>query len=176
LTVIRVPVFPSATKLLPFATNFLRLAACLTALAALPALPLRAQEAAPAAQAATEPLGIVAKNGRHAFQVEVMRTDAQRAKGLMYRRSMAADHGMLFDFERPAPATMWMKNTYLSLDMVFIRSDGSIARIAPDTEPLSTKVIPSGEPVLAVLELNAGTAAKLGIRAGDRVEHPMFKR
>jgi uncharacterized membrane protein (UPF0127 family) len=69
-----------------------------------------------------------------------------------------------------------MKNTYLSLDMVFIRSDGSIARIAPDTEPLSTKVIPSGEPVLAVLELNAGTAAKLGIRAGDRVEHPMFKR
>jgi uncharacterized membrane protein (UPF0127 family) len=94
----------------------------------------------------------------------------------MYRRSMAADHGMLFDFERPAPATMWMKNTYLSLDMVFIRSDGSIARIAADTEPLSTKVISSGEPVLAVLELNAGTAAKLGIRAGDRVEHPMFKR
>ena len=78
--------------------------------------------------------------------------------------------------ERPAPATMWMKNTYLSLDMVFIRSDGSIARIAADTEPLSTKVISSGEPVLAVLELNAGTAAKLGLRAGDRVEHPMFKR
>ncbi|GJE69216.1 DUF192 domain-containing protein [Methylorubrum podarium] len=169
MTVIRVPVSASVSKLL-------RLAACLAALAAVPVGPLRAQDAAPAAQAATEPLGIVGKSGRHAFQVEVMRTDAQRAKGLMYRRSMAADHGMLFDFERPAPATMWMKNTYLSLDMVFIRSDGSIARIAADTEPLSTKVIPSGEPVLAVLELNAGTAAKLGIRAGDRVEHPMFKR
>lgn len=169
MTVIRVPVFRSASKLL--------LAACLAALAAATQLPpARAQDTAPAAQAATEPLAIVAKNGRHAFQVEVMRTDAQRAKGLMYRRSMPADHGMLFDFERPAPATMWMKNTYLSLDMVFIRSDGSIARIAADTEPLSTKVISSGEPILAVLELNAGTAAKLGIRAGDRVEHPMFKR
>ncbi len=156
------------------------LAACLVAglvaLAANPVSILRAQTPAPAAQAATEPLGIVAKNGRHAFQVEVMRDDAQRARGLMYRRSMAPDHGMLFDFERPAPVTMWMKNTYLPLDMVFIRSDGTIARIAADTEPLSTKVIPSGEPVLAVLELNAGTAAKLGIRAGDRIEHPMFKR
>ncbi|WP_411902842.1 DUF192 domain-containing protein [Methylorubrum thiocyanatum] len=169
MTVTRVPVLPSASK-------FLRLAACLAPLTALPAPPSFAQDAAPAAQAATEPLGIVGKSGRHAFKVEVMRTDAQRAKGLMFRRSMAADHGMLFDFERPAPATMWMKNTYLSLDMVFIRSDGSIARIAADTEPLSTKVISSGEPVLAVLELNAGTAAKLGIRAGDRVEHAMFKR
>ena len=169
MTVTRVPVFRSASKLL--------LAAGLVALAAATQpLPVQAQDAAPAVQAATEPLAIVAKNGRHAFQVEVMRTDAQRAKGLMDRRSMAADHAMLFDFERPAPATMWMKNTYLSLDMVFIRSDGSIARIAADTEPLSTKVISSGEPVLAVLELNAGTAAKLGIRAGDRVEHPMFKR
>lgn len=169
MTVTRVPVFPSASKLL--------LAAGLATLAAAAQPPhVRAQDAAPAAQAATEPLGIVGKSGRHAFQVEVMRNDAQRSKGLMYRRSMAADHGMLFDFERPAPASMWMKNTYLSLDMVFIRSDGSIARIAADTEPLSTKVISSGEPVLAVLELNAGTAAKLGIRAGDRVEHPMFKR
>ncbi|CAO4165288.1 DUF192 domain-containing protein [Methylorubrum zatmanii] len=169
MTVIRVPVFPTVSKAF-------RLAACLAVLAAAPVSPLRAQDAAPAAQAATEPLGIVSKGGRHAFQVEVMRNDAQRAKGLMYRRTMAPDHGMLFDFERPMPVTMWMKNTYLSLDMVFIRSDGTIARIAPDTEPLSTKVIPSGEPVLAVLELNAGTAAKLGIRAGDRVEHAMFKR
>ena len=158
------------------ASRAFRLAACLAALSGGPATILRAQEAAPAAQAATEPLGIVAKSGRHAFQVEVMRDDAQRARGLMYRRSMAADRGMLFDFERPMPVTMWMKNTYLPLDMVFIRSDGSIARIAPDTEPLSTKVIASGEPVLAVLELNAGTAAKLGIRAGDRVEHTLFRR
>nr|WP_244535518.1 DUF192 domain-containing protein [Methylorubrum salsuginis] len=134
------------------------------------------QPAAAAEQAPTEPLAIATKDGRRAFDVEVMRNDAQRAKGLMYRRTMAADHGMLFDFERPLPVNMWMKNTYLPLDMVFIRSDGSIARIAADTEPLSTQIIPSGEPVLAVLELNAGTAAKLGIRAGDRVEHPLFRR
>ena len=123
----------------------------------------------------TEPLGIVSKNGRHAFDVEVMRTDADRARGLMYRRTMAADHGMLFDFERVLPVTMWMKNTYLPLDMVFIRADGTIARVVADTEPLSTAIISSGEPVLGVLELNAGTAAKLGIRPGDRVEHAMFK-
>lgn len=123
----------------------------------------------------TEPLGIVSKTRRNTFDVEVMRNDADRARGLMYRRSMAADRGMLFDFERVAPVTMWMKNTYLSLDMVFIRADGTIARVAADTEPLSTAIVASGEPVLAVLELNAGTAAKFGIRAGDRVEHSMFK-
>lgn len=140
----------------------------------LPTLPLAAD---PAVQpvARTEPLTIASRSGRHAFQVEVMRNDADRARGLMYRRSMPADHGMLFDFEQPQPVNMWMKNTYLSLDMLFIRSDGSIARIAADTEPLSTRMVPSGEPVLSVLELNAGTAARLGIRAGDRVEHPMFR-
>lgn len=151
----------------------------LTCLAALSAPLAVARAEAPAAgteQAKTEPLAILAQDGRRAFQVEVMRNDAQRAKGLMYRRSMPADHGMLFDFERPLPVNMWMKNTYIPLDMVFIRSDGSIARIAADTEPLSTQIIASGEPVLAVLELNAGTAAKLGIRAGDRIEHPLFRR
>ncbi|WP_342149444.1 DUF192 domain-containing protein [Methylorubrum sp. SB2] len=150
--------------------------ACLAALA-VPLSSARAEEPSVVVeQAPTEPLAIVTKDGRRAFKVEVMRNDAQRAKGLMYRRTMAADHGMLFDFERPMPVNMWMKNTYLPLDMVFIRSDGSIARIAADTEPLSTQIIPSGEPVLSVLELNAGTAAKLGIRAGDRVEHPLFRR
>lgn len=135
--------------------------------------------AAPAAaqeSARTEPLTIQAKSGQHRFAVEVMRTDADRSRGLMYRRSMAADHGMLFDFERVEPVSMWMKNTYLSLDMLFIRADGTVARVAADTEPLSTAIVPSGEPVLAVLELNAGTAAKLGIRAGDRVEHPLFRK
>ncbi len=142
------------------------------------ALPASLRAESPASREAalrTEPLGIVSKNGRHAFDVEVMRTDADRARGLMYRRTMAADHGMLFDFERVLPVTMWMKNTYLPLDMVFIRADGTIARVAADTEPLSTAIISSGEPVLGVLELNAGTAAKLGIRPGDRVEHAMFK-
>ena len=130
-----------------------------------------------AAQAqAFEPLTIVTSSGPQAFQVEVARNDADRAQGLMYRRSMPANQGMLFDFGRVAPVSMWMQNTYLSLDMLFIRPDGSIARIAENTEPLSTRTIPSGEPVLAVLELNAGTAARLGIRPGDRVEHPLFKR
>jgi uncharacterized protein len=89
---------------------------------------------------------------------------------------MPADQGMLFDFGHIEPVSMWMQNTYLPLDMLFIRPDGTIARIAANTEPLSTRTIPSGEPVLAVLELNAGTAARLGIRPGDRIEHPLFKR
>jgi len=126
---------------------------------------------------AFEPLAIVSQGGqRHAFQVEVARNDADRAQGLMYRRSMAADRGMLFDFGKVEPVAMWMQNTYISLDMLFIRPDGTIARVAPNAEPLSTRTIPSGEPVLAVLELNGGTAARLGIKAGDRVEHPVFKR
>lgn len=121
-----------------------------------------------------EPLTIVTRDGPKAFQVEVARNDADRAQGLMYRRSLASDRGMLFDFARVEPVSMWMQNTYVSLDMLFIRPNGTVARIASDTEPLSTRVIPSGEPVLAVLELVAGTAQRLGIRAGDRVEHPLF--
>jgi uncharacterized membrane protein (UPF0127 family) len=124
-----------------------------------------------------EPLTIVGKDGaRRSFQVEVARNEAERAQGLMYRRSMAADHGMLFDFGRVEQVAMWMQNTYLPLDMLFIRADGTIARIAANTEPLSTRTIPSGEPVLGVLELNAGTASRMGIKPGDRIEHPMFKR
>jgi uncharacterized membrane protein (UPF0127 family) len=82
---------------------------------------------------------------------------------------------MLFDFGKVEPVAMWMQNTYIPLDMLFIRPNGVIGRIAADTEPLSTRTIPSGEPVLSVLELNAGTAARLGVKAGDRVEHPLFK-
>jgi uncharacterized protein len=124
-----------------------------------------------------EPLTILSQGGqRHSFQVEVARNDADRAQGLMFRRSMPPDRGMLFDFGRVEPVAMWMQNTYLPLDMLFIRPDGSIARIAANAEPLSTRTIPSGEPVLAVLELNGGTAARLGIRAGDRVDHPLFRR
>jgi uncharacterized protein len=130
------------------------------------------------AQAQTfEPLTIVSASGaRHPFQVEVMRGEAERAQGLMFRRSLAADRGMLFDFERVEPVSMWMKNTYISLDMVFIRPDGTIARVAANTEPLSTQTVSSGEPVLGVLEVPAGTASRLGIKAGDRVEHPMFRK
>ncbi|MBF9234629.1 DUF192 domain-containing protein [Microvirga sp. BT350] len=126
---------------------------------------------------ALESLTIVLSGGqKQSFQVEVARNNADRAQGLMYRRSMPADRGMLFDFGRVEPVSMWMQNTYLPLDMLFVRPDGTIARIAANTEPLSTRTIPSGEPVLAVLELNAGTASRLGIKAGDRIEHPLFKR
>lgn len=143
----------------------------------LPALGLVVAMAGAVYAQALEALSIVTQAGqRQAFQVEVARNDADRAQGLMYRRSMAPDRGMLFDFGRVEPVSMWMQNTYLSLDMLFVRPDGTIARIAANTEPLSTRTIPSGEPVLAVLELNAGTAAKLGIKPGDRIEHPIFKR
>lgn len=143
----------------------------------LPALGLLIALAGAAYAQAFEALSILTQGGqRHSFQVEVARNDADRAQGLMFRRSMAADRGMLFDFGRVEPVAMWMQNTYLSLDMLFIRPDGTIARIAANAEPLSTRTIPSGEPVLAVLELNAGTAARLGIKPGDRIEHPLFKR
>jgi uncharacterized protein len=132
-----------------------------------------AQTAPPAA--GTEPLTIATASGLHVFQVEVMRTPDQRAKGLMFRNYMPADRGMLFDFERIEPVAMWMQNTYIPLDMLFIRADGTIARIAVGTEPLSTRTIPSGEPVLGVLELNAGAAEKIGAKAGDRVEHSLFR-
>jgi uncharacterized membrane protein (UPF0127 family) len=126
---------------------------------------------------AFETLSITTQGGqRQTFKVEVARNEADRTQGLMFRRSMPADQGMLFDFGRVESVSMWMQNTYLPLDMLFIRADGTIARIAANTEPLSTRTIPSGEPVLSVLELNAGMAAKLGIKPGDRVEHPIFKR
>jgi uncharacterized membrane protein (UPF0127 family) len=133
--------------------------------------------APPAARAqAFEPLTIVTASGPQRFEVEVARNDADRQQGLMFRRSLAPDRGMLFDFARREPVSMWMKNTYISLDMLFIRADGTVARVAENTEPLSTRVIESGEPVLGVLELVAGTARRLGIKQGDRVEHPVFKK
>jgi uncharacterized protein len=121
-----------------------------------------------------EPLAIVSGDERHEFQVELALTPAERSRGLMYRRSMPADQGMLFDFEREEMVSMWMRNTYISLDMLFIRPDGSIARIAQNTEPLSERTISSGEPVRFVLELNAGTSEQLGISAGDVVEHRLL--
>ncbi|WP_436149055.1 DUF192 domain-containing protein [Bosea sp. LjRoot90] len=156
--------------------RLLRLASVLAlTLGVLMVLPKPA-EAQNAPVAGIEPLTIVTASGRHAFQVEVMRTPDQRARGLMHRQFMPADRGMLFDFARTEPVAMWMQNTYISLDMLFIRADGTVARIAERAEPLSTRTIPSGEPVLSVLEINAGIAEKLGIKPGDKVEHPLFKR
>jgi hypothetical protein len=123
----------------------------------------------------TDLLRIETAEGMHEFVVELAETPEQRGQGLMFRTEMAADHGMLFDFEPPKVASMWMHNTYLPLDMVFIKQDGTISSIAADTTPLSDTVIRSREPVAAVLELNAGTAAELGIQPGDRVQHPWFE-
>lgn len=89
--------------------------------------------------------------------------------GLMFRRSLAPDRGMLFPFAEPQYAAFWMKNTLIPLDMIFIRKDGTIARIAPMTTPMSLDPVPAGEPVVAVLEIKGRRAAELGIRPGDRV-------
>jgi uncharacterized membrane protein (UPF0127 family) len=121
-------------------------------------------------------LEIASKTGVHSFSVEVVDNDADRAKGLMFRKSLPEGTGMLFDFKTEQDVAFWMKNTYLPLDMIFIRADGRILRIAENAEPMSTKQIPSGGPVLAVLEVIAGTARKLGIAPGDRVAHPIFSR
>ena len=112
--------------------------------------------------------------GSHPFTVEVMRTDPEREKGLMYRRFMPADRGMLFDFKKVEPVMMWMKNTYIPLDMVFIGPDGRVVSTAENAEPLSERIIPSGGAVLGVLEVNAGTLAKIAVKPGDRVENAMF--
>jgi uncharacterized membrane protein (UPF0127 family) len=121
-------------------------------------------------------LEIASKTGVHVFSIELAVTDEERSRGLMFRRSVPDSYGMLFDFKRDQEVTMWMRNTYVSLDMIFIQSDGRIRRIAENTETESDKIIPSGGQVRAVLEVAAGTARKLGIEAGDRVATPIFRR
>jgi len=129
---------------------------------------------APAAAQKLERLEIVTRTGVHVFDVEIAATPEERSKGLMHRRELPQGQGMLFDFEGEGPIAMWMRNTYISLDMMFIRADGRIARIAESTVPMSETTIPSGAPVKAVLEVIAGTAKRLGIAAGDRVAHRIF--
>ena len=105
---------------------------------------------------------------RHAFTVEVARTEPQQAQGLMSRRSLAPDAGMLFPFDPPRPASFWMRNTLIPLDLIFIRPDGTIARIVTGV-PMSEAQMAVDEPLTAVLEIPGGRAAQLGIGAGDRV-------
>ncbi|MFZ5734786.1 MAG: DUF192 domain-containing protein [Pseudomonadota bacterium] len=121
-----------------------------------------------------QPLEIITRSGVQVFSVEMAKTEQERATGLMYRKELPEGKGMLFDFTPEQPVSMWMKNTYISLDMIFIASDGRIIRIAENTEPESLKTISSGGPAKGVLEVIAGTAKKLGIRPGDRVAHPLF--
>jgi uncharacterized membrane protein (UPF0127 family) len=112
------------------------------------------------------------ETGEHSFDIEVMTTNGERAKGLMFRRSLPAKSGMLFIYDRPQAATMWMKNTYIPLDMVFIAEGGTVHRIEANTEPFSTALIPSEGDIIAVLELNAGEAARIGLKRGDRAIYP----
>ncbi len=115
------------------------------------------------------PLTIRTAAGEHLFTVQVAATPEQQEHGLMFYRSLGADQGMIFPYDPPATVSFWMKNTLIPLDMVFIRADGTIARIAT-AKPLDLTPVPSGEPIAAVLELRGGRAAELGIREGDQVE------
>ena len=139
--------------------------AIFTALALSLALPMAAcsRDASEEASAATIPVTITAAGKAHVFNVEVARTDAEQDRGLMFRTSLPADGGMIFPFKKPRIGSFWMKNTLIPLDMVFIRADGSIDRIAENTIPESLEPVVSGGEVSAVLELAGGTAARLGI-------------
>jgi len=113
-------------------------------------------------------------SSQYRFEVEVADDATERAEGLMYRQSLADNAGMLFLYPKPQPVEFWMKNTPLSLDIVFVRPNGMIARIAANTTPMSEDMIPSGEPVLAVLEVRAGIMHQLGIAVGDRLRNPKY--
>lgn len=135
--------------------------------------PLRAEPATPFAT--SEATIVTAAGNRYPFRVELASTPDQRAQGLQGRQTLAVDAGMLFDFEASQPVAMWMKDTHVPLDMIFIAADGRIVNIARDTTPRSLKVIESAAPVRGVLEVRAGTTARLGIRPGDRVVHGIFR-
>ena len=124
---------------------------------------------------ALEPLSITTAQATHAFEVELAVTADQVRTGLMYRRKLPANAGMLFLYDDGSRVTMWMSNTYIPLDMFFIAADGRITHIVERTVPLSTELIGSNGPVRAVLELNGGTASRLGIAVGDKVRHPAFQ-
>jgi uncharacterized membrane protein (UPF0127 family) len=131
--------------------------------------------AAPGAASDLERLQIVTASGTHEFQVEIANDDASRERGLMYRRYMPADRGMLFEFEHEAPVSFWMKNTYIPLDLIFISRGGVVKNFVANAEPLSERVIPSGPPCAAVLELNGGAAAAIGLKVGDKVTYSFFR-
>jgi uncharacterized membrane protein (UPF0127 family) len=117
------------------------------------------------------PLTIHSASGDHRFIVDIAATPDQQERGLMFVRSLGPNRGMIFPYDPPQQVAFWMRNTLIALDIVFIRADGRIARIA-DAKPLDETPLPSGEPASAVLEIRGGRAAELGIKAGDRVEWP----
>ncbi|GGE45147.1 hypothetical protein GCM10007276_22900 [Agaricicola taiwanensis] len=123
------------------------------------------------ARLATDELAVDTAGGTHIFTVELARTDEERARGLMFRTELSPDRGMLFDFVAERPVAMWMRNTYVPLDMFFIASNGIVVNIARDTVPLSERTVESAAPVRYVLEVPAGTAKRIGAASGDRVRH-----
>ncbi len=155
--------------------SLLRLSLLLIAfLAAVPAT--QAQQAQPSrVNFATSQLVIESGGQRHSFTVELADNDERRALGLMYRTALAPDAGMLFDFKADQPVSMWMRNTRIPLDMLFVARDGRIVNIAQRTVPFSETTIPSRGPVRAVLEVAGGTAERLGLKPGDRLVHPLFR-
>ncbi len=121
-----------------------------------------------------DPLIIETEEGAHSFTVELANTPEARERGMMFRESMDPDTGMLFDYEQPQLASIWMRNTLIPLDIVFIRDSGAIAKIVTNARPLSLRSMGSDVPVLAVLELAGGRTLELGIDPGDIVRHPLF--
>ena len=127
-----------------------------------------------AALSKIEPLTVATEAGATMFTVEIADTPGLQERGLMFRQRLPDDRGMLFDFGQPKQVAMWMKNTLISLDMVFIRADGTVAGIAENTKPQSLDVLGVQEPVLAVLEVAGGTAKRIGLKPGDTVYHRIF--
>ncbi|KQM34789.1 hypothetical protein ASF03_00495 [Rhizobium sp. Leaf68] len=124
----------------------------------------------------SEKLEIVSNSGKtHAFTVEVASSEGQRQQGLMFRKSMGEDRGMLFDFKEDRDVMMWMKNTFIPLDMLFISKAGKITHIHPNAVPHSEDIISSNGQVRYVLELNGGAAKKLGLAVGDTVKAAQIK-
>jgi uncharacterized protein len=137
--------------------------------------PLSAQEiTGPQPALPQNPLVIQTAKGRLNFTVEMALTPQQQQIGLMFRKTLAPNAGMLFDFLRESPQAFWMRNTLIPLDMLFIKADGTIVRIAAMTKPLSEDTVPSYEPVRVVLEIPGGRAAELGIQPGDKAIHRIF--
>ena len=122
-----------------------------------------------------EALKLLTAQGTHAIDVEIADTPEEKAQGLMFRTRLDDKSGMLFFYETPQEITMWMRNTYISLDMVFIRSNGTVHRIEARTVPLSEDIVASRGDVTACLELAGGAAERLGLKPGDRVEHRYFQ-
>jgi uncharacterized protein len=126
------------------------------------------------AQPGRNVLSIATASGTHDFNVDVMQSEADLEKGLMFRKSIPADYGMLFDFKHEQTVMMWMKNTFIPLDMLFMDKTGKVVGIIANAEPMSEKILTVGKPTDAVLELRGGTAARIDLKVGDQVRDPIF--